>query len=74
MFKKSQLKFISFFTEHPGNNGETYLEHLFEALKFSFKLFISSLVVLIHAFMPAFFEKTASTQIKKIHGAMINRK
>jgi len=23
---------------------------------------------------PAFFEKTASTQIKKIHGAMINRK
>jgi hypothetical protein len=25
-------------------------------------------------FISAFFEKTASTQIKKIHGAMINRK
>lgn len=74
ILKKLKLKFINFFTEHPGSNGETYLEHLFVALTFSFNLFFSSLALLIHAFIPIFFKKTASTQIKKMYGVMVGRK
>ena len=72
--KKSLFYLMNFFTEHPESVGETYLEHFFVAIRFSFKLFLSSIAALIHAFIPALFKKTASTQIKKMYGQMTSRK
>ena len=39
--KKSLFYLMNFFTEHPESVGETYLEHFFVAIRFSFKLFLS---------------------------------
>jgi len=72
--KKSLFYLMNFFTEHPESVGETYLEHFFVAIRFSFKLFLSSIAALIHAFIPALFKKTASRQIKKMYGQMTSRK
>ena len=55
--KKLQLKIVRFFTEHPESVGETYIQHFFVAIRFSLKLFISSIAALIHAFIPALFKK-----------------
>ena len=72
--KKSQLKIVSFFTEHPESVGETYIQHFSVAIRFSLKLFISSIAALIHAFIPALFKKTASTLIKNMYREMTSRK
>ena len=72
--KKSLFYLMNFFTEHPGSVGETYFEHFFVAIRFSCKLFLSSIAALIHAFIPALFKKTASTHIKKMYGQMTSRK
>ena len=72
--KKSLFYLMNFFTEHPESVGETYLEHFFVAIRFSCKLFLSSIAALIHAFIPALFKKTASTQIKKMYRQMTSRK
>jgi len=72
--KRSIFYLMNFFTEHPESVGETYFEHFFVAIRFSCKLFLSSIAALIHAFIPALFKKTASTQIKKMYGQMTSRK
>ena len=72
--KKSQLKILSFFTDHPKSVGETYIQHFFVAFRFSLKLFMTSIAALIHAFLPALFKKTASRQIKNMYREMTSRK
>ena len=72
--KRSIFYLMNFFTEHPESVGETYFEHFFVAIRFSCKLFLSSIAALIHAFIPALFKKTASTQIKEMYGQMTTRK
>ena len=72
--KRSLFYLMNFFTEHPESVGETYLEHFFVAIRFSCKLFLSSIAALIHAFIPALFKKTASKQIKKMHRQITSRK
>lgn len=72
--KRSLFYLMNFFTEHPESVGETYFEHFFVAIRFSCKLFLSSIAALIHAFIPALFKKTANTQIKKMYRQMTSRK
>ena len=72
--KKLQLKIVRFFTEHPESVGETYIQHFSVAIRFSLKLFISSIAALIHAFIPALFKKTASTLIKNMYREVTSRK
>ena len=72
--KKPLFYLMNFFTQHPKSVGETYLEHFFVAISFSFRLFLSSIAALVHAFIPALFKKTASTQIEKMYGKITSRK
>lgn len=62
-----------FFTAHPASVNETYFEHMRFALRFSASLFGAAFAALIHAFLPAFFEKTASNIIKRLHTRLTNR-
>ena len=55
------------FTKHPNSVNETYLEHMWCAIKFSFKLECLACCAFIHAIFPFLFETTASDGIKKLN-------
>ncbi len=61
----------NFFSEHPKTVGESYWQHLLVALGFAFALFGAAIAALIHAFFPAWFEKTASQKITLLHDRMV---
>jgi hypothetical protein len=52
------------FTKHPRDIGETYLQHMREALLCSVRMFYSSIACFIHAFLPFVFVHTASNCVK----------
>tara|TARA_R110000787_G_scaffold36626_4_gene93312 strand:- start:267 stop:509 length:243 start_codon:yes stop_codon:yes gene_type:complete len=59
------------FSEHPQSVGETYVEHFFSALSFSLAMFAAGAACLIHAIVPAIFQRTGSTIIARLHSTMI---
>ena len=61
------------FLEHPRSVDETYFEHMAFAGKFSLKLFAAAFCALVHAFIPAAFEKTASRMIAEMYAKTHNR-
>ena len=61
------------FIQHPHSVNETYLEHLWFALKFAALLSCAATAALIHAFIPAMCKKTASTIIAKLYTRTHNR-
>jgi len=68
--KTATFKSVSFlraFKEHPASVGETYFEHLCFASVFSGKLFFAAFAAIVHAFIPALFEKTASGIITSMY-------
>lgn len=56
-------KILNKFTKHPKEQNETYFKHFEEAIKISFEAAQISTIALIHAFLPCFFETTASQRI-----------
>jgi len=64
---------VQLFTSHPRSVEETYLEHMQFAGSFSLKLLAAGFAALVHAVLPFFFEKTASTMINDMHHRMHNR-
>lgn len=69
MFKRVKL----LFTKHPRLVNETYLEHMWCAVKFFIKLQLFSFAALIHSIFPFWFKDTASIGIKKLNDCMQNR-
>ena len=61
------------FTKHPHDVGENYFQHFVEALYLFVRLTYSGLVMLIHAFLPFLFTKTASNTIFYFHGRFTRR-
>lgn len=61
------------FTKHPHEVGESYFKHLVEALYLFVRLTYSGLVMIIHAFIPFLFTKTASNTIFYFHGRFTKR-
>lgn len=62
------------FTEHPASVGESYLEHLGQALSFAGPLFLAALACLVHAFLPFLCVKTGSRAITRLHGRMVTHR
>ena len=62
------------FTKHPKEVNETYLEHMWCAVKFYCKLTILSYAAIIHAVFPFLFQTTASSGVKKLNDCMKDRK
>ncbi len=60
-----------FFTKHPNSVGESYWQHMGVALSFAWVLFGAAGAALVHAVFPAWFEKTASAQITRLHDRMV---
>ena len=54
------------FTEHPEEVGETYLEHMFNALRYSLTFLFLFVVAFIHSIFPFLFTRTASCVIQEM--------
>lgn len=61
-----------FFTAHPRSVNETYWQHMAVALGFAMALAGAGLAALVHAFFPAWFEKTASGKIVQLHEELLH--
>ena len=65
---------LNLFNKHPNEVGETYLQHLIIAWKFSFKLFRLFVIALFHGIFPFIFKKTVSDKIIKMGDELKKRK
>jgi len=54
---------VRLFTAHPKAAGETYFQHMIFALTFSVRLFGAAFAALLHGFVPALCETTASQTV-----------
>jgi len=61
------------FTKHPKKVNETYFQHFFKALSYSFTFFILSVKSLIHAILPFCFEYSVSNKVKDIYKRLEKR-
>lgn len=66
-------KILKLFTEHPEDVGETYLEHMLNALRFALVLLCLTLAGIVHSIFPFFFEKTVSEGIKDLNRILEDR-
>jgi len=62
------------FTKHPNEAGETYLEHMFNAMRYSLTFLFLFVIALVHAILPFLFEKTASDIVCEMSSDMECRK
>jgi hypothetical protein len=60
------MRLIEKFLEHPREQGKTYLEHLYHALRCGLLLSIASIACIIHSFIPFIFKNTATGIIHNI--------
>ena len=61
------------FTEHPQKVGETYLQHMMAAWRYSFTFLLLVVVSLIHSILPFLFTKTASCVVQEMAEHMKER-
>ena len=61
------------FTKHPKKLGETYLQHMWGAVRYSFTFLLLFSVSLIHSVFPFLFTKTASCVIQEMAEHMKER-
>jgi hypothetical protein len=58
------------FTEHPASVGETYGEHFRVAGGFAGSLAVAAVAAAVHAVVPSWCTKTASSRIVSLHAQM----
>ena len=61
------------FLDHPETVNETYFTHMRFALWFGFWLAVAAVAALLHAFIPAVCETTASRILKRLQAGIDNR-
>ena len=62
------------FTEHPKSVGETYFQHLFNSLRYTFTFLLLFFITFIHAILPFLFVRTASDIVCEMSADMECRK
>ncbi len=63
----------SLFTKHPHSLGESYFEHLANAMRFGGYMILGGLACITHAIFPFIFKKTASNFLFKMTHTYIER-
>jgi len=56
---------------HLNSVGESYFQHMRQALAFTWAMLTASLCCLIHAFVPSVFEKTGSRVVTRLYDRMV---
>ena len=62
------------FTKHPHSVGETYFGHMWEAIKYMFKLQILTMIIYVHAILPFLFETYVGDEIEKMNKELQQRR
>jgi hypothetical protein len=62
------------FLKHPHSIGETYVEHMSAALSFGATMVAAGIACMVHALIPAVFERTASDAVAALYARMTNRR
>jgi len=62
------------FTEHPASVGESYTEHMGQAMCFGSRMVLAGLACLIHGMLPFLFVRTGSRAIAELNDRMITRR
>lgn len=60
-----------YFLAHPRTVDEGYVAHMRHSLFFARHLLTAGLAALVHAFLPALFERTGSTRVAMLHDRMV---
>jgi hypothetical protein len=69
------MSLIRAFTEHPASVGESYGEHMGQAVCFGTRMIFAGLACLVHAVLPFLFVRTGSRAIAELNDRMvINRR
>lgn len=63
--------FTKLFTDHPASVGESYLQHLISAGRFSVHLIVGGLACFIHALLPFMFVNTARSTVQKLNEVLV---
>ena len=59
------------FLAHPRSVGESYFEHMAQALRFAGLLFLGGLACVIHALLPLTFRHTGSGIVRRLYRKMV---
>ena len=59
------------FLDHPDSVGESYPEHLAQAIRFAARLIGCGLACAVHALVPALCRTTGSDGIERLHREMV---
>jgi len=62
------------FTKHPNEVGESYLKHMFNALRYALTFLLLFVIAFIHAILPFLFVRTASDVVCEMSKDMECRK
>ena len=65
--------FAALFLDHPATVDETYFQHMRFAFNFAFWLGVAAGAALVHAFIPALCETTASRILKRLTARVESR-
>lgn len=60
-----------YFVNHPRSVGESYGEHMGQALFFARHLLLAGVACFTHAFMPFLFERAGSNRVAMLHERMV---
>ncbi len=61
------------FTKHPKEVGETYLEHMYNAMRYAITFLLLFFVAFIHSIFPFLFKRTASCVVQEMSEHMEKR-
>jgi hypothetical protein len=61
------------FLEHPHSVGETYLQHLKQAMGFGVTMVRAGCACLVHAVVPAMYVHAGSSTVARLHACMGRR-
>ena len=62
------------FLEHPASVGESYLQHMVQALQFIRLLCVTGVACLLHGLLPFLFKDTGSNNIERLHQMMVTHR
>ena len=62
------------FLEHPASVGESYWQHMGQAMRFGTLLCLTGLACLFHGLLPFLFKDTGSKNITRLHEMMVTHR
>jgi len=62
------------FTDHPASVGESYTEHMGQAVCFGLRMVFAGLACLVHGVLPFLFVRTGSRAISELNERMITNR